>query len=73
MAREQLKSEVTGKVWKILLPAGSSVAEGDTILVVESMKMEIPVMASRDGVVAEVLVGEGDSVQDGQVVAVMQS
>ncbi|HVZ46807.1 MAG TPA: biotin/lipoyl-binding carrier protein [Ramlibacter sp.] len=73
MARQDLKSEVTGKVWKILLPAGSRAAEGDVVLVVESMKMEIPVMAERDGTVDEVLVAEGDSVQDGQVVAVMRS
>jgi acetyl-CoA carboxylase biotin carboxyl carrier protein len=72
MAREQLKSEVTGRVWKIVLPAGASAAEGDTILVVESMKMEIPIMANRDGTVVEILVAEGDSVGDGQAVAVMQ-
>jgi biotin carboxyl carrier protein len=72
MAREQLKSEVTGRVWTIVLPAGASAAEGDTILVVESMKMEIPIMANRDGTVVEILVAEGDSVGDGQAVAVMQ-
>lgn len=72
MATEQLKSDVTGKVWKIALVPGSSAAEGDTVLVIESMKMEVPVMANRDGVVVEVLVAEGDAVHDGQVVAVMQ-
>lgn len=72
MAREQLKSEVTGRVWKIVLPAGARATEGDTILVVESMKMEIPIMANRDGTVVEILVAEGDSVGDGQAVAVMQ-
>lgn len=72
MAREQLKSEVTGRVWKIVLAAGASAAEGDTILVVESMKMEIPIMANRDGTVVEILVAEGDSVEDGQAIAVMQ-
>lgn len=73
MATEQLKSDVTGKVWKIVLTEGSTAAEGDTILVVESMKMEVPVMANRDGTVVEVLVAEGDSVHEGQVVAIMQS
>ncbi len=72
MTREKLKSEVTGTVWKVLLPAGSAVAEGDTVLVVESMKMEIPVVAERNGTVAEMLVAEGDSVHEGQVVAVVQ-
>lgn len=62
-------AEVTGTVWKIVAPAGSQVAEGDVVLIVESMKMEIPVCAPCSGVVREVLVAEGDLVAEDEVVA----
>ncbi len=68
---ETLHSEVTGTVWKIEAPVGTAVAEGDTIVIVESMKMEIPVCATRAGVVRELHVAEGDPVGEDQPVAVV--
>jgi len=72
MARIEVLSEVTGKVWKIECPVGTEVQEEDPILIVESMKMEIPVVATGSGKVVELLVGEGDAVEDGQVVAIVE-
>jgi biotin carboxyl carrier protein len=66
-----LHSEVTGTVWKIEAPPGTVVAEGDTVVIVESMKMEIPVCAPRAGVVKEIHVAEGDAVAEDQLVAVL--
>lgn len=66
-----LYSEVTGTVWKIEAPVGTKVAEGDTIVIIESMKMEIPVCASRAGVVKEIHVAEGEAVAEQQSVAVV--
>ncbi|VTU46592.1 Biotin/lipoyl attachment protein (plasmid) [Variovorax sp. SRS16] len=72
MARTEVVSEITGKVWKIQMPEGSQVAVDDSILIVESMKMEIPVVSTAAGRVVEIRVEEGDSVEDGQVVAVIE-
>lgn len=69
MALVDVKTEITGKVWKIVKQAGDPVAEDEPIVIIESMKMEIPVAAPEDGTVAEVLVGEGDSISEGTVVA----
>lgn len=66
-----LYSEVTGTVWKIEAQVGSSVAEGDTIVIVESMKMEIPVCATCSGTVRELHVAEGDAVAEDQSIAVV--
>ena len=73
MAQHPLKSLVTGTVWKIERPVGASAEEGDAVLILESMKMEIPIEAPANGVVQELLVAEGDSVTEGQVLAVMTS
>jgi acetyl-CoA carboxylase biotin carboxyl carrier protein len=69
MATIELKADITGSVWKVLKAAGESVEEDEPILVMESMKMEIPVTSPEAGVVREVLVKEGDTVGDGTVVA----
>jgi acetyl-CoA carboxylase biotin carboxyl carrier protein len=66
-----VKSEIKGKVWQIEAGPGTSVKEDDPILILESMKMEIPIAAPRDGIVKEILVSEGDPVEEGQVVAVL--
>ena len=66
-----IHADITGTVWKVEVSPGQSVAEGDTLLVVESMKMEIPVCAATAGVVREIRVAEGEMVQDGQVVVVL--
>jgi len=73
MARIEVRAEVTGKVWKILVPVGERVEADDPVMVVESMKMEIPVSAEQGGEVVELMVGEGDAVEDGQVVAIVQT
>lgn len=64
----EVLAEVTGKVWKVLVAEGETVEEGQTLIIVESMKMEIPVDAPAAGR-ARVLVGEGDAVEDGMKVA----
>ncbi|MCL4674488.1 MAG: acetyl-CoA carboxylase biotin carboxyl carrier protein subunit [Pararhodobacter sp.] len=69
MAEEPVCSEITGTVWKIELAVGAEVAEDDVIMILESMKMEIPVLSPGDGVLAEILVEEGAPVAEGQVVA----
>lgn len=72
MANVSVKSEITGKVWKILCPVGTVVGEDEPILIIESMKMEIPVLATAAGKVASLLVKEGDDVAEGQEVAVLE-
>lgn len=67
-----VKSEVSGNVWKIEVSVGQSVAEGEQLIIVESMKMEIPIDAPCAGTVARILVREGDPVQEGAVVAVLR-
>lgn len=63
---KKVLSEVSGSVWKVEVAVGQAVQAGDTLLIVESMKMEIPVEAPAGGTVTEVLVAEGDAVADGQ-------
>jgi acetyl-CoA carboxylase biotin carboxyl carrier protein len=65
----ELKTEITGNVWKLLKAPGDRVEEDEAVLILESMKMEIPVTAAEPGVLRELLVKEGDSVSDGDVVA----
>jgi biotin carboxyl carrier protein len=64
-------SEVTGVVSRIEVEAGQSVAEGDVIVIIESMKMEIPVEAPRAGTVKEIRVQPGDVVKEDEAVAVL--
>jgi len=73
MALHRLESLVTGTVWKIERQAGDSVAAGDTVMILESMKMEIPIEAPAAGVIQELMAAEGDSVTEGQVLAVLVS
>ena len=68
----KVQSENTGKVWAIEAKVGDSLEEEDTIIVLESMKMEIPVVAPSDGTLKEILVAEGDAVTEGQDVAIME-
>ena len=69
MQRRELKSDITGSVWKV----GDRVAQGEVLLVCESMKMEIPVEADRSGTVTEVKIGEGSTVSEGDVLVVIES
>ena len=68
---EDVKAHITGVVFQITSNPGDSVAAGDPVIVLESMKMEIPVLAERAGTVAEVAVTEGDVVQEGDVLVVL--
>jgi acetyl-CoA carboxylase biotin carboxyl carrier protein len=72
MARIEVKSEITGTVWQVKSSVGDKVEEGDTLVVIESMKMEIPVITEDAGTVKEILVKEKDAVSEGQVVAVLE-
>ena len=73
MATHNVESEVTGSVWNVQVEVGDNVAEGDVLLILESMKMEIPVESPADGTVAELRVQPEEAVQEDQVVAVIQS
>ena len=72
MARIEIKSEITGTVWQVKSKPGDPVESGDILIVIESMKMEIPVITEDAGTVKEVLVKEKDSVAEGQVVAILE-
>ena len=72
MARIDVKSEITGTVWKVITKPGDAVESGDTLMIIESMKMEIPVITEDGGTVKEILVKEKDPVAEGQVVAVLE-
>ncbi|MDQ1696553.1 MAG: acetyl-CoA carboxylase biotin carboxyl carrier protein [Frankiaceae bacterium] len=68
---EEVRAEMVANVWKVVVAAGDSVADGDTLVILESMKMEIPVLAESAGTVQELRVNEGDVVQEGDVIAVI--
>jgi biotin carboxyl carrier protein len=68
---EELKAHITGVIFQIIARAGDAVVEGDPVVVLESMKMEIPVEAPRAGVVRQITVAEGQTVQEGDTVAVL--
>ena len=72
MATIKVKTEVTGSVWKIMTQAGQQLAAGDTIMILESMKMEIPVIAEDGGTLIELHVAEGEPVNEGQYVATLR-
>jgi acetyl-CoA carboxylase biotin carboxyl carrier protein len=73
MAQVKVISEVAGSVWQIVAKAGDRIAEGEPLVVMESMKMEIPVLAEKTGTVKEILVEEGEMVSEGQAVAILES
>jgi biotin carboxyl carrier protein len=68
---EEVRAEMVANVWKVVVSQGDPVEEGDTLVILESMKMEIPVLAEAAGTVQELRVGEGDVVQEGDVIAVI--
>ncbi|MFQ3347345.1 MAG: acetyl-CoA carboxylase biotin carboxyl carrier protein [Candidatus Azotimanducaceae bacterium] len=73
MAKHDIESEVTGNVWKVLLEAGATVAVGDVIIILESMKMEIPVEATVAGTLVKVLVAPEEQVEEDQVLAIIEN
>jgi len=70
MAHE-IVAEMVANVWKIVAEPGSALAAGDTVVILESMKMEIPVLAEEAGTLTELRVREGDVVQEGDILAVV--
>ena len=71
MADLRVRSEIAGSVWKIEVAVGDTVAEDDPLVVLESMKMEIPLLAPRSGVVKEILVAEGETIAEGDVAVIL--
>jgi acetyl-CoA carboxylase biotin carboxyl carrier protein len=68
----QVEAHITGTVWKVEVQVGDSVEEGDTVVILESMKMEMPVEAEDPGVVKEILCVEGQSVSEGDALVVLE-
>ena len=68
---EEVLAEMVANVWKVVVAEGDQVADGDTICILESMKMEIPVEATAAGTISELKVSEGGVVQEGDVIAVI--
>lgn len=73
MAKHNVESEVTGTVWKVEVSVGEQVEEGDVLLILESMKMEIPVEAPANGTVSEIRVEPEEAVEEDQIVAIVES
>ena len=69
---EEIRAEMVANVWKVVKAAGDEVVEGDTLVILESMKMEIPVVSEYDGVIKQLAVNEGDVVQEGDLIAVVE-
>jgi acetyl-CoA carboxylase biotin carboxyl carrier protein len=71
MVELRVRSEIAGSVWKIEVAVGDAVAEDDPLLILESMKMEIPLLSPRAGVVKEILVAEGEPIAEGVVAVIL--
>jgi biotin carboxyl carrier protein len=69
---EEIRAEMVANVWKIVIAAGDAVEEGDTLMIMESMKMEIPVLTESGGTVVQLAVTEGDVVQEGDLLATIE-
>jgi biotin carboxyl carrier protein len=69
---DEIRAEMVANVWKVVKAVGDAVSEGDTLVILESMKMEIPVVAESDGTIAQMAVNEGDVVQEGDLIAVVE-
>ena len=67
-----VEAHITGTVWKIEVAVGDAIEEGDTVVILESMKMEMPVEAEDEGTVKEVVVEEGQSVSEGDTLVVLE-
>jgi biotin carboxyl carrier protein len=68
---EEIRAEMVANVWKVVKAAGDEVIEGDTQVILESMKLVIQVLAESDGVIQNIAVNEGDVVQEGDLIAVI--
>jgi acetyl-CoA carboxylase biotin carboxyl carrier protein len=65
----EVRAEMVANVWKVLVSEGDQVEDGDTLVILESMKMEIPVLAETPGVITKLHVAEGDVVQEDELIA----
>jgi len=68
----EIRAEMVANVWKVIVAQGDSVADGDTLVILESMKMEIPVLAEDSGTLIRLAVAEGDVIQEGDLIAVIE-
>jgi acetyl-CoA carboxylase biotin carboxyl carrier protein len=71
MAEITVKSEIAGSVWKIEVAVGDAVAAEDPLIILESMKMEIPLLAPRAGIVRRILVAEGEPIAEGDAAVIL--
>lgn len=71
MAEFRVRSEIAGSVWKIEVAIGDEVAADDPLIILESMKLEIPLLAPRAGVVRAILVAEGEAIAEGEVAVIL--
>ncbi len=68
----EIRAEMVANVWKVVVTEGDSIADGDTLVILESMKMEIPVIAEGPGTLTRLAVAEGDVIQEGDLIAVIE-
>jgi len=68
----EIEAHITGTVWKIEVSVGDTIEEGDTVVILESMKMEMPVEAEDEGTVKEIVVSEGQAVSEGDTLIVLE-
>ena len=68
----EVRAEMVANVWKVVAAEGAEVSDGDTLVILESMKMEIPVLAVGSGPLTHLHVAEGDVVQEGDLIAVIE-
>lgn len=69
---EEIRAEMVANVWKVVAAQGDEVSDGDTLVILESMKMEIPVLAEGSGTITTLAVNEGDVVQEGDLIATIE-
>jgi biotin carboxyl carrier protein len=68
----EIRAEMVANVWQVVASEGDRVADGDTLVVLESMKMEIPVLAEGAGTLTKLAVAEGDVIQEGDLIAIIE-
>jgi biotin carboxyl carrier protein len=68
----EVRAEMVANVWKVVAAEGVQVSDGDTLVILESMKMEIPVLAEESGTLTRLHVAEGDVVQEGDLIAIIE-
>jgi len=68
----EIRAEMVANVWKVVTAEGEEVSDGSTLVILESMKMEIPVLAEESGTVTKLAVAEGDVIQEGDLIAIIE-